>query len=242
MEYEEHVEAVEREAAAFAEALRAAPAEATVPTCPDWSLADLARHVGEFTGFWTHVLCEGTGRPKTPFTPPPDGAGLTAWYEELASHLVAELRATPADTSVWTWVPDRRTARFTARRTANELAVHRFDAQLVAGAPAPIDAALAADGIEEIFVMAGAWGPPAGTGNGETLHLHGTDRDDDEWLLTLGPDGLGVERAHAKGDLALRGTVSDLELVLYQRPPLGPVEHLGDDGALAAWRRAFTFG
>ena len=35
--------------------------------------ADLAVHVGEFCGFWSHVLCEGTGRPKTPFPDPPDG-------------------------------------------------------------------------------------------------------------------------------------------------------------------------
>jgi hypothetical protein len=77
-------------------------------------------------------------------------------------------------------------------------------------------------------------------GDGQTLHLHGTDRDD-EWLLTLAPSGLEVERAHGKADLALRGAVSDLELLLYHRPPVGTVEHLGDDAALAAWHRAFAF-
>ena len=76
---------------------------------------------------------------------------------------------------------------------------------------------------------------------GETLHLHGTDRDD-EWLLTLDPDGLRVERRHAKADLALRGAVSDLELLLYQRPTLGEVERLGDERVLDAWQRVFTFG
>ena len=50
-----------------------------------------------------------------------------------------------------------------------------------------------------------------------------------------------MERTHGKADLALRGAVSDLELVLYQRPPIGPVEHLGDDEVLAAWHRVFTF-
>ena len=47
---------------------------------------------------------------------------------------------------------------------------------------------------------------------------------------------------HAKADLALRGAVSDLELVLYQRPTLGDVERLGDESVLAAWQRVFTFG
>jgi hypothetical protein len=118
--------------------------------------------------------------------------------------------------------------------------VHRFDAQLARDDPAPIDPALASDGIEEIFVMIAAHGGPAGGGKGETLHLHGNDGQG-EWLVTLGPDRLHVDRHHAKGDLALRGSVSDLELVLYQRPPLGPVERIGDSTALEAWYRAFQF-
>jgi hypothetical protein len=125
-----------------------------------------------------------------------------------------------------------------ARRAAHELAVHRVDAQLARGAHTAIEPALAADGIDEVFALVQVRGDTAG--EGQTLHLHGTDRGD-EWLLTLSPSGLEVERAHGKGDLALRGAVSDLELVLYQRPPLGPVEHLGDDEVLAAWYRAFTF-
>ena len=74
MHYEEHLEAVEREAGALAVALAAGPIDARVPTCPDWTVADLADHVGGFTGFWTHVVCEGTGRPKTEFASrPTDG-------------------------------------------------------------------------------------------------------------------------------------------------------------------------
>jgi uncharacterized protein (TIGR03083 family) len=241
VEYLEHVDAVEENAGAFARALRAGPLDVTVPTCPKWSLADLARHVGEFSGFWSHVLCEGTGRPKTPFADPPEAAAMADWYEALAGHLVAELRATPPGTSVWTWVPTDQSARFVARRVAHELAVHRVDAQLTRGAAEPVASALAADGIEEIFVMIGAWGAPAGRGSGETLHLHEVDGEH-EWLLTLAPSGLEVDRRHGRGDLALRGTVSDLELTLYQRPALGPMERLGDDRVLDAWHRAFTFG
>ena len=240
MEYAEHVEAVEPETRALAAAFRRADPGARVPSCPDWTVADLAEHVGGFSGFWAHVLCEGTGRPKTPFPEVQPGASLGDWYEEVAALLVAELRATPPDTAVWTWADDR-SARFVGRRCAHELAVHRFDAELAIDAPQPIDAAVAADGIDEIFYMIDAASDRAGRGEGETLHLHGTDRGD-EWLLTLDPDGLQVERRHAKGDLALRGAVSDLELLLYQRPTLGDVERLGDERVLAAWQRVFTFG
>ena len=48
-------------------------------------------------------------------------------------------------------------------------------------------------------------------GNGETLHFHRTDGDG-EWLVRLTPDGPEVERAHAKGDVAVRGSASDLLL------------------------------
>jgi len=242
MEYEEHIAAVERETAALADALGGGDLSARVPTCPDWTVADLAEHVGGFTGFWTHVLCEGSGRPKPPTPPQPsDAAGVAAWYRDLAGSLVQELRATPPDTAVWTWVPDRMNARFVGRRAAHELAVHRVDAQSARGTTAPIEGALAADGIEEIFVMMAAWDKPSGERHGETLHLHGTDREN-EWLITLTAGGVAVQREHAKGDLALRGAVSDLELMLYQRPPLGDVQHFGDDGVLDAWYREFTFG
>jgi len=119
--------------------------------------------------------------------------------------------------------------------------VHRYDAQTARGNAQPIPPAVAADGIEEVFVMIGAWGVPTGTGTGETLHLHATDVDG-EWLITLAPSGLVVDRTHGKADLALRGAVSDLELVLYQRPALGPVESFGDQAILDAWYRAFKFG
>lgn len=250
MDYDEHVDAVERDTKALVDALRSGPLDVRVPSCPQWTLTDLANHVGGFTGFWTHVLCEGRGVANTPFRQMPSGPGVADWYEELADLLVAELRTTPPDARVWTWVPDRQNAAFVGRRCAHELAVHRFDAQLARDAPQPIDAALAADGIEEIFVMIDAWSQrndPAGRddvtgrGQGETLHVHGTDRGD-EWLLTMSPDGLQVDRQHGRGDLAVRGSVSDLELVLYHRPPIGEVEHLGDDAALAAWYRAFSFG
>ena len=242
MEYSDHVSAVERETTDIAAALRAGPLDVRVPTCPDWTLADLTRHLGQFAGFWAHVLCEGSGTPKTPFTDPPSGPGLALWFEEVSPHLVTMLRATPPETEVWTWKKDDQSARFVARRCANELAVHRFDTQTARGSPEPIETALAADGIDEIFMMmeARAFLEPSGQASGETLHLHATDSGD-EWLLTLEPGRIEVAREHAKADLALRGAVSDLELVLYQRPAVAGVERFGDERVLDAWYREFKF-
>jgi uncharacterized protein (TIGR03083 family) len=158
---------------------------------------------------------------------------------QVAGFLINELKAANVDTEVYTWNPDDHSAGFVARRMAHETAVHRFDAQMAIGKPQAIDPALAADGIEEIFVMVDAW-PESGRGTGQTLHLHSSEGN--EWLIAMNPDGLDVRREHAKGDLALRGAVSDIELLLYGRPPIGEVERFGDESVLDAWYQVFKFG
>jgi uncharacterized protein (TIGR03083 family) len=238
MNYATHVEAVERETSAFTRALMRAEADAQVPTCPDWTVRDLAKHLGGVQGFWTHVLAEGTGRPKPQFDEEP-GPAAGLWIVQIGGLLVNELKAANADTEVYTWNPDDHSAGFVARRMAHETAVHRFDAQMAIGKPQAIEPALAADGIEEIFVMVDAW-PESGRGEGQTLHLHSNEGD--EWLIAMNPDGLDVRREHAKGDLALRGAVSDIELLLYGRPPIGEVERFGDESVLDAWYQVFKFG
>ena len=249
LSYEQHIAAVEKAVANFGEAIAAGPLDARVPTCPDWDVAALVHHVGGFTGFWMHVLADGTGRAKPTYDEPPlnaEPAAVAAWWADLGDALLAELRAASPETVVWTWAPSDQTAAFIATRCAHELAVHVLDAQSARGTVQPIDAAVAADGIEEIFVMMEAWRATERhergifEGNGETLHLHGTDEGrKDEWFLTLGADGLHIDRTHAKGDLALRGSVSDLELLLYDRPTIGHVERFGDESVLDLWREKF---
>jgi uncharacterized protein (TIGR03083 family) len=239
MDYEEHLAAVRRESEAIDTALRAGPMDVRVPSCPEWTVADLAIHVGQFMGFWTHVVCEGAGRPPTPVPDVPDAEDLPDWCAGLANHLIAQLETTPPDTEVWTWIQEDKSARFPARRAAHELAVHRVDAELARGNQQPVPSTLAADGIDEVFVMIANRGQ-APEGSGETLHLHGTDADA-EWLVTFQPDRLDVAREHAKGDAAIRASVSDLEMLLYQRPTLGPVERFGDDAVLTRFYRTFEF-
>jgi uncharacterized protein (TIGR03083 family) len=245
MGYDAHVDAVEREVADIVASLGSGPVDAAVPTCPGWTVTDLMRHVGEFTAFWTHVLCEGTGRPKTPWPDMPEGAGIVDWYRGVGDSLLSELRATPPDQVVWTWVEDRQNAAFIGRRCAQELAVHRYDVEAARGAAQPIDVALAADGVEEIFVMVDVFTArgedQSGRGEGETLGLRPADRGE-RWVIAMTPDGLDVTRAEGAADLTLDGAMSDLALVCYGRPALGDVTRTGDGAVLDAWYRAFTFG
>ena len=153
MEYLEHQVAVEAELDSMVESLKVVQPSTAVPTCPGWTIADLAKHVGEFCGFWTHVLCEATGREKTPFTDEPDGESFAGWLRRLGDHLLEEMRLTPSDKHVWTWHEDDRSAAFVARRCANELAIHRYDAQSAGDTTSAIAPDLAADGIDELLTV-----------------------------------------------------------------------------------------
>jgi len=60
-------------------------------------------------------------------------------------------------------------------------------------------------------------------------------------------DQVGVERRtqdeppREDTNLVVSGTVSDLELTLYHRPTLSPVDVHGDYTVLEEWHRRFTF-
>jgi hypothetical protein len=67
MEYLEHCAAVEREVDAIVEAVASGPVDTATPTCPGWTVTDLVGHVGGFSGFWAHVLCEERAGPTRHF-------------------------------------------------------------------------------------------------------------------------------------------------------------------------------
>ena len=46
LDHDAHIDAIERESAAFVAAGTAVDSDARVPSCPDWSADDLLRHVG----------------------------------------------------------------------------------------------------------------------------------------------------------------------------------------------------
>ena len=239
MDYEGCIRIADRESEALAAAVGEADPASAIPSCDGWTVGELAVHTGEFLGFWCHVLCEATGRPKPEAGDAPAPADRDRWLGRLRADLLAELRTTAPDTPVWTWAAAPGTAAFVARRAAAELAIHRFDAEEALGHPRPLDRDTAVEVIDEIADLAADAGNDA-FGRGETIHLHATDGDH-EWLFRLDPDGFTWRHEHAKGDLAIRGAVSDLALVLYGRRPIGSVELLGDAAALDAWRVVWPF-
>jgi uncharacterized protein (TIGR03083 family) len=225
-----------------------------VPTCPDWTLRQLATHVGRVQRWAAETVSTRSGQAIA-FRDVPDGrfpddpAEHAGWLRAGADRLTAVL-GQAGDVPVWAF-GRQRPAPFWARRITHETAVHCADAQITVsraqGQPLAPDvvADVAADGIDEWLteLSAPADGAPdrraAGLAAGESLHVHAADvpAGTGEWLVSHDPAGITVRRVHEKGTVALQGGASDLLLVLLQRlPPDTPAVQLhGDPAVLRRW-------
>jgi len=151
-----------------------------VPSCPEWTVADLVAHTGEVYLHKATVMRDGKWPDPWPsdHQPADPFALLDLGYREVT----AEFAARPAQESSLTWFPPEQTVGFWIRRMAQETVVHRMDAQLAAGeacTPAPDD--LAVDGVDEVlkrFLAYGsvAWPDEYATVEGD--HLAGDDGAD----------------------------------------------------------------
>lgn len=246
MDYAAFVAAVRVEAAALTFALEGGEMDDVVPTCQGWEVRDLALHIGQVSGHWRQVLAEGVGSTPTPLPDPPEDDALVPWVADALVGLLDQLDATPPTTPVKSRFGSAMSAEFVARRSAHELSVHRYDAQAARGICTPIPAELAADGIDELLDVLVTLREAPAPGSGRVLSLRSSELGS-EWSVTLGHDRVEVERRTQDqppvegGDLVVSGTTSDLELTLYHRPTLSPVDVHGDDTLLEEWHRRFTF-
>ena len=236
---------VEREGVALGDAADADPT-AAVPAAPGWDTTELLRHVGMIHARTSVILRTGTmERPsrRNGMLPEPPADGVAAWYRTTLAELVADLGALDdPDRPVYSFSPEHQRAGFWPRRMAQETTIHRVDAEQAAGRTvAPIDPALAVDGIDEVFtVFVPALGAGRSPGDGRTVHLHATDAEG-EWTIRFADGALAVETGHAKGDAAVRGQAGELLLWLWGRRPLAGLEVVGDADAVAALRTVTTF-
>lgn len=204
------------ESGRVAELAGAGPTDRPVPGCPGWDLADLVGHLGEVQRSWAeHVTAAKPDQAWEGDVPPPPPDNLSGWMAASTDALLGALRAAPDDSPCWTWWGEPRTAGAVARHQVQEAAVHRWDAESALGLPAPLQAEVAHDGVAEFLEI--MIDDPAGLDGEITLRSSDTGG---EWRV--GPAG---GRA-----ATLRGTASDLVLLLYKRVPLSAVEVAGDAG------------
>ena len=221
---------------ALAAAADAGPLTAPVAACPEWDLAELVRHTGEIHRWATEIVRTGARPERGSFEKrPPDGVELGTWIRDGVATLTEMLSSVDPHAPTWHVFPVPMVAGVWPRRQAHETAIHRWDAETAIGLRAEMDAQLASDGIDEYFEVIL---PRLGTRDSVaypsgSLHVHCTDVAG-EWLVNSDGSGLRVERAHAKGDAALRGRAADLLLTLWARPA-GTVERVGDQAVADAW-------
>ena len=192
-----------------------------MPSCPDWNVADLLSHVGRVHRWVTSIVETGGATRNTTgrMDEPPAPEARIDWFADGGDALADALRACEPATRRGRGPPITRPASGRAARPTRPRCT-AADAQGAAGTEAPIEHELAVDGIDEFFELIPVRPGSEVRGNGETIHLHCTDGDG-EWLVRLEPDGVVVTREHAKGDVAARGSASDLLLFLWGREPTG---------------------
>ena len=221
--------AILRDGLAMADAAEAAGPAAPIAGCPDWDASELVWHLTQVHYFWGTIVAGRLLDPgQVPALERPGGfdallARLRSGVRWIAEVLTAADPATP----VWTWAR-QQDAAFVIRHQAQETAVHRWDAERAAGRSFAIDPAIAADAIDEFLEHTGAARREGTEAVGGSVHLHATDANG-EW--TIGEDAAGnlaVERGHRHGDAAVRGTASDLLLLLYGRIGREALEAHGD--------------
>ncbi|MFD8994569.1 maleylpyruvate isomerase family mycothiol-dependent enzyme [Streptomyces abikoensis] len=242
----QHGAAVVAETARFVATVKAADLSTPVPSCPGWTLADLARHTGHVHRWFTELLRRRVQQPPTSrevdLRLPEHPDGYPDWLTDGAAQAAEVFATTDLDAPMWAWGLDQH-ARFWVRRMLFETLVHRADAELALGLSPRIDRDLAVDGIDEFLTnlpFASLFAPrtaelraPDRTirflctdGTDGTDGTGGTDGDGSgDWLIRLRPDGFGpVTDTTGPGttgpdtaDATVRGTAADLLLLLYGR-------------------------
>ncbi|MFI0815813.1 maleylpyruvate isomerase family mycothiol-dependent enzyme [Streptomyces sp. NPDC021098] len=230
-----------------------------VPSCPDWNVGQLLRHLGggqrwatdTVRARATEALPDDHFRDLSPYADE-DPAVVGPWLTEGAAELAEALREAGPDARMWTPVPGG-SAAFYARRFVHETVVHRADAILGLGWEFTLDREVALDALDEWMELGSLpfhfevhpWMREL-LGPGRTLHLHATDTPPEaraEWVVDLTGEAITWRRAHEKAAVAVRGPLTELLLLVYKRRPAhgGGLEVLGDAKLLDFWLERVSF-
>ncbi|MCT2588615.1 maleylpyruvate isomerase family mycothiol-dependent enzyme [Streptomyces sp. N2-109] len=191
--------------------------------CGDWSLRDLAEHMGRGNLWAAAAVTDKRGDYEAPPAPRVD-AEVRDWFNASVDELLAALDTDPA-IEAWTIHPPH-TVGFWQRRRAQEMLIHRWDAQNALGDSLPFSPEFAADGVAEVFdtmaprqVKLGRAEPPR-----HAFRLRATDT--------------GQSWTHGPGEpvAEIAGTAQRLLLMLWGRLPAddASISWSGDRAAGAA--------
>ncbi len=235
----EHIDAVRREGDRMAAAVAGADLDAAVPTCPGWTLRELAHHLGR-VHHWAAAHIE-QARPgplsdeeeHAAWGAMPADPDLVPWYRMANARLVAALAVAPPELACWSFLPAPSPLVFWAGRQAHEATIHRVDAQAVAGRVDPVPPGFAIDGVDELLL--GFYSRTAGRLRSEEPLTLAVRTDAASWLVHIGPNGPKAQRGDGGADCTVYGPPSDVYLALWNRARLTDLEVGGDPAVLDLW-------
>jgi len=215
-----------------------------IPHIDGWTVQSVLGHTAWTLRWATQAIeAEPDAMPSRSAVPePPTSDELLDWYTESVTDLLSTLDTVDPNKPCASFAGPQK-AKWWFRRLAHEVAMHRWDVESAFTSPNPIDAAQARNGVDEILEV---YAPrrlqfPVLDGQGEVIHLHATDIDDGEWMITLHPETITWKHGHQKGDVAARGPVSDLLLMMWSRIPPARLEVFGEATILDRWQKAACF-
>jgi len=219
----------------LAESASAAGPDTTVPTAPDWTIADLVEHVGQTQNWVAEIIerriTDPTQLPREMAVRPSDPREWPAWLAQSAQRVASACSDDALNAPVFNAAGDSRSGtRFWMTSMVNEAVVHGFDAADAAGRPAEADADIAAALIDNHFAMltSPTWemqrpqSAQAIRGTGQTLQFLATDTADGAgaWFVERGPEGATWHAVNRQADVTVTGPARSLLLILTRRLPL----------------------
>jgi uncharacterized protein (TIGR03083 family) len=226
--FDQMLDVVATESRRLSDAVARSDLDARVPSTPKWSLRDLAHHIGEVQWYWGENVRakDASQRSGGTLTPFPDDNDLLAWLGWCTYSLLGPLREAGPDAPCWAWWPSPRTSGAVGRHQAQEISVHRWDAEGVASPSErlPLESELAEDGVPEfVDIMIGS--DLVSLPGAVTLTATDTGAS---WQVA----GEGADRSSRRSEL--HGSASDLVLMLYRRVPVPDAAVEGDPVLVAA--------
>ncbi|WP_300083597.1 maleylpyruvate isomerase N-terminal domain-containing protein [Propioniciclava sp.] len=217
---------------------------ARVPTCPDWTVADLVTHQGLVHRWAAGRLRGEPDRPDADVEAEASGApDLLDWFDEGLVDLLNALAKAPADLSGNFFLLDAPPLRLAwARRQAHETTMHAVDAMAARLGRPPMasevwfDRAFALDGLDELltgFLPRPKYAlTPA---HPERVLVAPADAER-AWLVELSQAGAVATRVVGEfpdADVTLGGSARALYLGLWNR---GDEIVASDEGWLNGWQ------
>jgi len=160
------------------DAVDGAAADVPIPTCPEWTMVNLAAHTAAVYQHKALTIEEGWVESSPPWPSDladRDDGGVPELLRASLDRIVGVLEQADPETAVYTWGSETGsgTVWWWARRMSHETLIHSADALLATGAEPKAETWLATDGIDEVLeeMLTGAPDWAESTVDGERFDL-----------------------------------------------------------------------